>query len=133
MERKPPKKKVLSSYSIDAKLSDINESVILTFHQNEEFIRGKSQNNFSIRKLTFVAQSPDEQKRKFKSICDLVSTYGQKIMPFDGTETYDASYSIYNSDNKGGTSINLKMGENINNPIYVEISPFKIRAINEKS
>ena len=133
MNRRSPKENILSYYSIDVSLKDINESVNLTFHQNEEFIRGESQNNISIRKITFIAQSPDEQRKLFHSICDLISSFKQGIVPIKGESSYDVSYSIYNSDISGGTSIGLKIVNNINNPIYVDITPFKVIDIKGKS
>ena len=133
MNRKSPKKNILSYYSIDVRLTDINESVHLAFHQNEEFIRGESQNNISIRKITFIAQSADEQRKKFNSLCELISSFKQGISPIKGESTYGAYYSIDNSDNSGGTNIGIKMESNINNPIYVDITPFKVVDIKRKS
>jgi hypothetical protein len=133
MNRKSLNERILAYYSVDAKLTDINEAVTLTFHQNEEFIRGKSQNNFSIRKITFIAKSPEEQRKKLNSICALVRSFKEGILPIKGEKTYDVSYSIYNSDNTGGTSIGLKMGKNKNNSIYVDITPIKILDIKRKS
>ena len=124
MNRKSSKENVLSNYRIDARLTDINESVKLTFHQNEEFIGGKSQNNFSIRQITLIAQTPDEQRKKFNSICDLISSLEERIIPIKNQDTYDVSYNIYNSDNSGGTTISLKIEANHNNPIYVTTTPF---------
>ena len=133
MNRKSPKENILANYRIDAKLMDIDESVKLTFHQNEEFIRGDSQTNTSIRNITFIAQSPDEQRKKFNSICDFINSFKQRIFPIKNQNSYDVSYNIYNSDNSGGTSISVKMETNKNNPIYLTITPFKISGIKGKS
>ncbi len=122
MDRKSPEEKSLSCYKIDVNLTDLDESVRLAFYQNEDFITGNSQKNVSLRKITFTARSPGEQKQKFDSISDVIQSFKPVIPPDQDQASYDAAYMIMDPDLSGGTMIILNMKENVSNPVHVTIS-----------
>ena len=127
LRRMDPKIRTLSFYSIKANLTDIDEVADLTFHQNEEYIRGKTSDAFNIRKLYFNCPTIEDQKAKFEFLCAHVKSLDSKVYTTLNPDQADASFSIYDSDRKGGIKINIDMSNRASkNGIYVDFTRFKV-------
>ena len=108
-----PKKRTLSFYRIKVNLTDVNELADLTFHQNEEYIRSQSKDVFNIRQLHFNCHTADDQEAKFESLCAHVKSLDSKVYALLNPKHADASYSIYDSDGKGGIEISIDMSDKV--------------------
>lgn len=106
----------LASYDVAVFINEIELNAHLYFEQNEGFIDGLSNDNFSLRSLTITNLTQQKKEKSLNKIKKFIqSTYGD-VHILVGIEKSSISYIIENK-----ISIDLKDNED---SIEIEISQF---------
>ena len=121
LRRENPKKRTLAYYKINVELSDLNTIANVTFHQNEEYIRGQSKVNFTIRMIELENLSEEALEKKFREICRYIKSIYPRVLTNVKPEPNDAVYSLYEFDEKGSVRITLNM-DSANNSLRIDIT-----------